>query len=211
MGPGSQRPGPHAKGVIWRPRVRLTAPGAGSATSSHHPDMRWAALGAIGCSAIWLSAAVAGKAADGPQRTIPCGEIVDVTRFPYLGSFERRHRYRLVLGAVSVPPAYLEQVVPTGQTPWTHFSKRGMVVRSGRSVRITVPQAWRRRVGIVWGNAGHGVFSSIRIAACGSDPSKGNAYAGGFYLRRPSECVPLVFRVGSRSQVVRFGVGRRCR
>jgi hypothetical protein len=170
-----------------------------------------AAQAAIGCSAIVLLAAVAGSASDGPQRTVPCAEIIDVTRFPYLGSFERRHRYRLVLGAVSVPPAYLEQVEPTGERPWTHFSKRGMVVRSGRSVRITVPPAWRKRVGIVWGNGGLGVFSSIRIAACGSDPSKGNAYAGGFFLRRASECVPLVFRVGGRTQTVRFGVGRRCR
>lgn len=156
-------------------------------------------------------AAVAGRAADRPQRTIPCREIIGSTRFPYLGSPERRHRYRLVLGAVSVPPAYLEQVSPTGRTPWTHFAKRGLVVRSGRSVGITVPAAWRRRVGVVWGNAGHGVFGSIRIAACGSDPARGNAYAGGFFLRHPSACVPLVFRVGGRSQSVRFGVGRRCR
>jgi hypothetical protein len=112
---------------------------------------------------------------------------------------------------VSVPPAFLEQVVPTGRTPWTHFSKRGMVVRSGRAVTVTVPLAWRHRVGIVWGNSGRGIFGSIRFAACGSDPSRGNAYAGGFYLRRPSECVPLVFRAGYRRQTVWFGVGRRCR
>ena len=37
------------------------------------------------------------------------------------------------------------------------------------------------------------------------------AYAGGFFLRSPSVCVPLIFRVGARSATVRFGIGRRCR
>ena len=40
--------------------------------------------------------------------------------------------------------------------------------------------------------------------------SQGYAYSGGFFLRSRAACVPLVFRVGSRSAVVRFGVGRRC-
>ena len=173
--------------------------------------MRSAALVAVVCSVFASVAAVAGTAADGRQRAVPCSESIDLTRFPYLGSFDRRHRSRLVLGAASVPPAYLPQVAPTGETPWTHFSKHGMVVRSGTSVTVTVPRPWRNRAAIAWGNGGHGVFSSIRFAACGSDPSTGNAYAGGFFLRRPSACVPLVFRVGSRSQTVRFGVGRRCR
>lgn len=165
----------------------------------------------IACAAILLLAAAAGAAVDQRGRTIPCAESIAETQFPYVGSSQRRHRYRLVLGAVSVPPAYLEQVSPTGERPWTHFSKRGMVIRSGTSVGVAVPPAWRRRVGIVWGNGGHGVFSSIRFTACGSERDEGKAYAGGFYLRRPSGCVPLVFRVGSRTQTVRFGIGRRCR
>ena len=34
-------------------------------------------------------------------------------------------------------------------------------------------------------------------------------YAGGFYLRSPSACLPLVFRVGRRSETVRFGIGQQ--
>ena len=172
--------------------------------------MRSVALGATVCCTVLLMAAVA-AVADSPQRTIPCSEIIGRTTFPFYGSSQERHRYRLVLGAVSVPPAYLEQVAPTGPTPWTHFSKSGMVVQAGvEPVTITVPPALRQRVGIVWGNAGHGVFHSIRIAGCRFGPKRGNAYAGGFFLRRPSLCVPLVFGVGSRQQTVWFGIGRRC-
>jgi hypothetical protein len=86
-----------------------------------------------------------------------------------------------------------------------------MVVRAGGSgVTISVPRSWRKRVGITWGNGGHGVMHSIRIPACGSDSNQGNAYAGGFYLSRSAACVPLVFRVEGRSKTVWFGVGRRC-
>jgi hypothetical protein len=58
--------------------------------------------------------------------------------------------------------------------------------------------------------------SSLRIASCplvreGAGPRpRWNAYAGGFYLRTRSVCVPLVVRVGGRSRTVRFGVGRPC-
>jgi hypothetical protein len=38
----------------------------------------------------------------------------------------------------------------------------------------------------------------------------GFAYAGGFVLRVRAACLPLEFRVGERSAVVRFGLGRKC-
>jgi hypothetical protein len=135
-----------------------------------------------------------------------------VTRFPYLGNRQPEHRYRLVLGVVSVPPAYLAQIVPTGEWPWRYWRKQGLVVRaSGESVTISVPAAWRSRAAIAWGYGGKGEpFSSVRIAGCGSDKTSGRAYSGGFYLRSRSACVPLIFRVGPRSATVRFGLGQRC-
>ena len=49
------------------------------------------------------------------------------------------------------------------------------------------------------------------IARCPVSPPKvWNAYAGGFYLRSRSACVPLKFRVGRRAKTVRFGLGKRC-
>jgi len=147
-----------------------------------------------------------------PERTVPCSEVIDTTRFPYIGDRRPAHRYRLVLGVVSVPPAYMEQVVPTKERPWAYWRKAGLVVRaSGASVTVSVPAAWRRRAAISWGNGGAGRFGSVRIAGCGSDKTTGDAYAGGFYLRSSSACVPLIFTVGTRTQTVRFGVGRRCK
>ena len=144
-------------------------------------------------------------------RTVPCNEIIASTQFPYLGGYQARFRYRQVLGVISAPPAFMEQVVPTHRTPWAYFHKQGLVLRgSGESVTVTVPRAWRDKAGIAWGYGGHGVFSSLRIVGCGSDPRVGNAYSGGFYLRSRSACLPLVFRVGRRSATVRFGVGQAC-
>src|SRR5205809_3803204 len=56
-------------------------------------------------------------------------------------------------------------------------------MRAGsESVTVSVPRAWRSRVAITWGNT-TGIVQTLRIAGCGTDPSAGNAYAGGFYLR----------------------------
>lgn len=160
-----------------------------------------------GCSVAVLAAPAAAPAAG---RTIPCSEIIDRTAFPYVGSSERRYRSRLVLGAASVPPAYLEQVSPTGSEPWSHFSKWGMVVRAGVRVVVSVPRRWRTRVGIVWGNAGD-VYSVVRFRRCGNDATRGNAYAGGFFLSGAPACFPLRFAAGGRTRVVWFAVGGRCR
>jgi hypothetical protein len=169
---------------------------------------------AILCAAAGL-ASVAGAPASGASgtsgRTVPCVESIDINRFPYVGDRRPRYRYRLVLGAVSVPPAYLAQVVPTGEKPWAYWRKAGLVVRAGGSaVSISVPPAWRGRGGITWGNGSNGVFDSLRMASCPGPVGRGFAYAGGFYLRSGSACLPLTFRVGTRSETVRFGLGRRC-
>jgi hypothetical protein len=169
---------------------------------------------AVLCATVGVTCAlgvIASAASPTPGRTVPCRESIDGTKFPYVGSSRPRYRYRLVLGAVSVPPVYLAQVVPTGEIPWTHWRKAGLVVRAGgQAISISVPSAWRGRAGITWGNGGHGVFDSLRIAGCPRSPTRGLAYAGGFYLRSASACLPLVFRVGRRSETVHFGIGSHC-
>lgn len=122
-----------------------------------------------------------------------------------------RNGYRIVLGVVSVPPAYLPQVVATPTEPWPYWRKAGLAIRAGAEpIDVIVPMAWRDRVGIHWGNRAPAV-SWLRLARC---PRAGvdhwNAYAGGFFLRSPTACVPLTFRAGGRSATVRFGLGRRC-
>lgn len=159
-----------------------------------------------------LAAACAAGASAGSAPLLPptvgCDKIIDRTAFPYLGNGRPEHRYRQVRGAISVPAAYLEQVVRTHDRPWSYWRKQGLVVRGNApAVTVSVPKRWRGRVAITWGNTG--AVSSLRIARCGP-AHVGNAYAGGFYLRSKSACLPLIFRVGRRSATVRFGVGRRC-
>src|SRR5688572_5625664 len=56
-------------------------------------------------AATLVAAATAAAATPAPQRTVPCTETIDGTRFPYTLS-----GYRTVLNAVSVPPSYLAQI-----------------------------------------------------------------------------------------------------
>ena len=106
--------------------------------------------------AAWAS----GTATPGRVRNLTCGETIGVMRFPYLGNSQPRYQSRLVLGAASVPPAYLAQVVATHDQPWRYWRKAGLVIRSGSErVTLTVPKEWRNRAAIVWGNGGNGVFS----------------------------------------------------
>ena len=104
----------------------------------------------------------------------------------------------------------MQQVEGPEPGAWPYWRKSGLVVKAGAGpVTISVAPSARGRAAIEWGNAGHGPFNSIRLARC-ANGSGGYAYAGGFSLRSPSACVPLIVRVGSRSETVRFGVGRRC-
>ncbi len=142
-----------------------------------------------------------------PSRTVTCDEIILAVRS---GSASG---YRVVLGVFSVPRAYLPQVVRTRDRRWPYTSKAGLVIREGpgRPVVVSVPERWRDRAGFRWGDV-PGVYSSLRFARCPQTATgkDWNAYAGGFYLRSRSACVPLRFAVGRRSATVRFGLGRRC-
>jgi hypothetical protein len=172
------------------------------------------AIGGFGLALLITAAqaAAAMSAVETRARTVPCSETIDITRFPYLGSNKPQERYRLVLGVISAPRAFHRQIVRGNGIPgWPYFFKAGMVIRGGaKTVVVSVPQAWRNRGAIAWGNGGNGVFDSIRFTGCQGFRTKGLAYAGGFYLRSAPACLPLVFRVGHLAATVRFGLGRRC-
>ena len=173
------------------------------------PMMRPSA-GLIVAALALLAGVTALSASSADRRTVPCGQSIASTRFPYFGSSRPENRYRQVLGVVAVPPAFMRQVVPIRQMPWAYWRKQGLVVSaSGKAVTVTVPKTWRRQAAITWGN-GIRPVSSLRIEGCHTSAGVGYAYAGGFLLRSPSACVPLIFSVGSRSATVRFGVGQRC-
>jgi hypothetical protein len=137
--------------------------------------------------------------------TVSCNSIVLRLKSGHAG------HYRVVLGAVSVPPAYGPQVVRSLNASWPFWRKAGLAVHGGsRVVVVTVPKAWRRRAAITWGDSA--IVSGLRFAPCRALPGLGvwNGYAGGFYLRSRSACVPLTFRVGQRAKTVRFGLAKRC-
>jgi hypothetical protein len=165
----------------------------------------------IGVGVAPLTGLTAQSASSAAGRTVPCGDAIASTKFPYLGSNRPEYRYRQVLGVIAVPPAYMKQVVPTGEQPWAYWHKQGLVIRATRqSVTVTVPKESRKRAAITWGNSG-GPVSSLRIEGCkATSANVGYAFAGGFLLRSPSACIPLTFRVGRRSATVRFGLGQRC-
>jgi hypothetical protein len=159
-------------------------------------------------------AAVAAASSRSPMqsapRSVPCSDIIEHTEWPYAGSHDSHYRYRPVLRVVSAPPAYISQVVHLRDGAWPYLEKAGLVVRAGRGpVTVSVPPAWRKRAAITWGS-NTGIVNSLRIVRCGSDPSRGNAYTGGFYLRSRTACLPLIFAAGGHRTTVRFGLGRRC-
>jgi hypothetical protein len=135
---------------------------------------------------------------------VTCDQIILRPKVPFANG------YRRVLDEIAVPPAYIPQVVSTPSRPWPYWEKAGLVVRAGRvQVSVSVPQAWRTRAAITWGN-GKPAASSLRFHVCPSPPNVWNAYAGGFFLRSRGACVPLLFQVGTRRRTVRFGIDRKC-
>jgi hypothetical protein len=162
------------------------------------------ALVIAGAALAGLAAASALSAPAVPTPTVSCDKIIGRVGSGQAGG------YRVVLGVVSVPPAFLQQVIPTSQPPWTHWRKAGLVIRGNSlPIYVSVAKSWRGRAAITWGNSGR--TSSLRIARCPPQEDKPwNAYAGGFLLRSRSACVPLVFQVGTRRATVRFGIGKRC-
>lgn len=152
-------------------------------------------------------AAVGAQSADSaPPSTAGCEQIALHLRS---GSEDG---YRIVLGRVGVPDEQhtSRRASRSPGKPWPYFRRVGLLVRGGTStVTITVPEGWRDRVAISWGNTP--AVSSLQIASCDVSVSKPwNAYAGGFHLRSRAACVPLDIRVGGRSTTVRLGVGRAC-
>ena len=165
--------------------------------------MRLLAIAAVVATALLASRAGAASAPHLP--VVPCGDVVG---HHASGTADG---YRRVLGVVSVPPAYLPQVVPSGQAPMRWWRKAGMLVRSGSPpVTLTVPYALHNELQLDWGNSDR-EGSALRFAAC---PSYGhptwNAYAGGFLLRHRPACASLIVTVGHRHATVRFGIGTHC-
>jgi hypothetical protein len=100
---------------------------------------------------------------------------------------------------------------PSEFRPLPYFAKDGIVVRAGRTpVDLIVPTAWRSRLALGWGHRGPQQASHVRVPGCRPTRyAKWFAFAGGYYVRKPA-CVPLIVRVGAKSQRIRIRIGRNC-
>ena len=167
--------------------------------------MATAALAAAaGCSERASTTGATGGPTATPPMRVGCDQVIDRTARPFAGG------YRRVLGVVAAPPGYIPQVVRSTEKRWPYWEKAGMVVRADpRPIDVSVPANWRGRAAITWGG-GRPAVSAIRFTPCPSPAGVWNAYAGGFLLKTRGACVPLVFQVGRKRTVVRFGVGVRC-
>lgn len=127
-----------------------------------------------------LTAVGIGSGASSRQRTVPCSETIDITRFPYLGSNRPQERYRLVLGVISAPRAFFRQVVfGNGYANWPYFFKAGMVIRGGgKGVVVSVPRAWRNRGGHRMGQRRQRRFRHASLRRLPRLPNKGPRVRG---------------------------------
>jgi hypothetical protein len=103
-------------------------------------------------------------------------------------------------------PDRLKYWMKTGLLVRRHGTPLGPTPGAIKPVEITVAREWRDRAAIGWGNAG--VSPTVRIGGCRST-TEWVAFTGGYYVRSPA-CVPLIVRMGGRSQRIRVAVGRPC-
>jgi hypothetical protein len=156
-----------------------------------------------------LGAVVAGaeaRPAQPGEATVACDRVVLHSRTGAEDGF------RILLGAVSVPGSrhLANGSAATSHRRWRYYRNAGIGIRAGTSsVSVSVPEGWRRRVAVSWGDSPPA--SSIRFAPCGrSAAGAWNSYSGGFHLHARADCVPLVVTVGGMSTTVRIGIGRAC-
>jgi hypothetical protein len=126
-----------------------------------------------------------------------------------------RQATRLVLGRVWLPkPSTVIDLSPV-RAGEDRFGKYGLEVRAGRAIVLEVPRRWRRTYSLSFGSASASVrrvadgAAVVTVHACAGLLGPWNRYPGGYELRRGA-CVPLVVRVGARSQRIRLSVGRHC-
>jgi hypothetical protein len=161
-----------------------------------------------GAAALAAPGGVLGSRSERPRHPLSaapvrCTETIGSRRKPGAGE-------RVVLGAVAAPPARIQRPVAVHGSRWPRWMKVGLGVRAGRGpVTVAVPRGWRDRAAITWGN-GRPAVSSLTIARCPPLPHAWNYYAGGFFVRTATACVPLVIWVGPRARTIRVGLGRRC-
>lgn len=122
------------------------------------------------------------------------------------GTAPNSESYRLVLDAVALPTGVLEPH-ESGEPGWL-FAKQGLVVRTGKAVKISVAAEGVADARIGWGDPDLN-GTSISVPACRGSASGWLAFVGGYTVRK-SGCVPLIVRVDEMEERIAVSVGAPC-
>ena len=116
--------------------------------------------------------------------------------------------YRIILGDVAVPPAYVGPMTQNGNGPWRYFRNATFGVKGG-SPPVTLSVAGGQQHEAAIDLEVDGLGRVFHIPGC--PPSHvWSATVGGFYLKAPTACLPLRVQVGRQATTVLFGLGRPC-
>jgi hypothetical protein len=139
--------------------------------------------------------------------TVPCTDVIDESKAPLEPT---------ILGAAMTPPRVPSPVAIPEPRPWRYWVKTPLLVRGGSpALTISVAPGWRSRAAIVWGSGHIGPQPSLLVQRCPRAPFQRpaytwNVYAGGFFLRSRSACVPLEFSTAGRRTTVHVSIAGGC-
>jgi hypothetical protein len=156
-----------------------------------------------------------------PAITAPAAHVIFVPAacgvFINLSNSTLKPSDRVIFDDAVMPPAYLPDLLPPGQTggsgSWRYGWKTGFGFRGGGlPVTISVPAAWRGRLALFGPpppSSGFGTVTQLHLPSC---PPKGvwNTFISSFFLHTSSACVPLDIQVGRQATTVWFGLGEHC-
>src|SRR5688500_7526415 len=149
-----------------------------------------------------LAAGVAAAPPPASEAAVGCGQV----------TAERVRGARVLLDSVVLPkPAELERPArrEPGRAALPYFRSARIAIRADEpDVSVSIPHGWRHRVALSWGRAAGA--SSLTFARCAGSRTGWSVFAGGFRLRTPGDCIPVVVRAGGTVTTVRLGVGRAC-
>ena len=114
----------------------------------------------------------------------------------------------VMFNKVGLPKKAL-QASPSGESDPSAklFAKDGLVVASGSTFTLRVPEEWMGRASIGWGSPATRTLA-LYVSGCDAG-GRWLVFAGGFWVAEPS-CVPVIVESPNVEQTVMVGVGKAC-
>lgn len=123
-----------------------------------------------------------------------------------------------VLGVVALPTSNKTPALQTsggGNDPDPSlrlYAKTGLVIRTGTTFELVVPDEAKDMVSIGWGNGPIKPSRRVTVSCPASTSPSGwqwLAYPGGYWVPQPA-CIPLIVRASGKEQRVHIGLGTPC-